>query len=64
MPFVAYKGKERQGKTASNPKEELFKINVLLTGLLPIARQIFIHSSAFGNVSCKEETRIRIKGTK
>lgn len=64
MLFVAYKGKERRGKTASNPKEELFKISVLLTGLLPIARQIFIHSSTFGNVSCKKESRIKINGRK
>lgn len=40
MLFVAYKGKEIQGKTASSPKEELFKVSVLLTGLLPIARWI------------------------
>lgn len=64
MPFVAHKGKERRGKTSSNPKGELFKISVLLTGLLPTARQIFIHLSAFGNVFCKEESRIRIIGTK
>lgn len=64
MLFVAYKGKETQGKTASNPKEELFQVSVLLTGLLPIARWIFIHLSAFGNVSCKEESRVRINETK
>lgn len=64
MFFVAYKGKEIQRKTASNPKEELFQVSILLTGLLPITKWIFIHLSAFGNVFCKEESRIRINGTK
>lgn len=64
MLFVVYKGKEIQGKTASNPKKELFQVSVLLTGLLPIARWICIHLSAFGNVSCKEESRVKINETK
>lgn len=62
--FVANKGKARRGETANNPEEDVFKISVLLPGLPPKARQIFIHSVTFGNVSCKKKFRIIINGRK